>query len=274
MDRARGGERLIVRIVDAHVHLWDVRAFPIPWFHDGLGLPEAATPGMLRAASRSCGITSAIAVQVADTVEEAGWLTALTASDALATRAVLQYEPAGRTALGATVFDGAPFSGIRAAVAQSAADLSDVPGLDALASALGEAGRVLELLIRPAQLTGAAALARRHPDTPMVLCHLGLGAAEPSRDWSEALNAFAHAPNAHAKFSGLLSPSRTDAELADLARTAMALFGAERLMFGSDWPMSARTHAYADVVHAVRRALPDPHDRSFWSDTADRLYRS
>ncbi|MDR2997223.1 MAG: amidohydrolase family protein [Microbacterium sp.] len=257
-------------IVDAHVHVWDADAFPIPWFRDDLGLPRAASAGAFRGVAEPCGVTTAVAVQVADTVQEAHWLTAVAATDGVLSRAVLQYEPVPGRVLGATAFEGAAFSGIRAAVPQFAADLSDVPGLDALADALGAAGRVLELLVRPEQLEGAAALARRHPATPIVLCHLGLGHGAATDAWRTGLAAFASSGNAHAKFSGLLSPTRTDAELSALARTASALFGSDRLMFGSDWPMSARTHSYADVVDAVSRAMPGTP--AFWSTTAARLY--
>jgi L-fuconolactonase len=261
-----------MRIVDAHVHLWDVDAFPIPWFRDGLGLPAVSSVASFRRAAEPCGVEAAVAVQVADSVEEARWLTAVTEADAVVRRAVLQYEPSAGRPLGATAFEGADFVGVRAAVPQRAADLSDAVGLDALADALGGSGRVLELLLRPEQLAGAAALASRHPGTAIVLCHLGLGHGEPNAEWLSGLTAFAARPNAHAKLSGLLSPTRTDAELADLTRTAFRLFRADRLMFGSDWPMSARTHAYADVVAATRRALPHPDSPDFWSGTATRLY--
>jgi len=261
-----------MRIVDAHVHLWDVDAFAIPWFRDGMGLPRISSVAEYRHAAGPCGVEGAVAVQVADSVEEARWLTAVTAADAVVRRAVLQYEPAAGHPLGATAFEGADLAAVRAAVPQRAADLSDVVGLDDLADVLGASGRVLELLLRPEQLGGAAALASRHPDTAIVLCHLGLGHGEPDAEWLGGLTAFAERPNAHAKFSGLLSPTRTDAELADLADTALRLFRADRLMFGSDWPMSARTHSYADVVAATRRALPHPDTTEFWAGTVTRLY--
>lgn len=263
-----------MRIVDAHVHLWDADAFSIPWFRDELRLPRVVTPTMLREAAEGSGLDSAIAVQVADTAREGRWLAETATADAVIARTVLQFEPDGRRPLGATAVDGIAFSGIRAAVPGSAADLSDVAGLDELAATLGVTGRVLELLIRPEQLPAAAALTRRHPMTTVVLCHLGLGYGELSDAWLTGLTAIAAEPNAHAKFSGLLSPTRTHAELARMARVAVSLFGADRLMFGSDWPMSARTHTYPQVVAAVRRALPAGDAPAFWSGTAERLYPS
>lgn len=261
-----------MRIVDAHVHLWDVAAFSIPWFRDDLNLPAVSSSMDYHAAASSCGVASAIGVQVADSAQEARWLTAVTATDAVVTRAVLQYEPAAGRALGATAFDGAVFAGIRAAVPQRAADLSDVPGLDVLAEALGASGRVLELLIRPEQLAGAAALATRHPSTSVVLCHLGLGFGEMTDEWAAGLATFAACSNAHAKFSGLISPMRTDEELGRIASTAWAVFGAERLMFGSDWPLSERVCAYPQLLARVRGAVPDAAGAYFWHGTSERVY--
>jgi len=261
-----------VRIVDAHVHVWDATAFPIPWLRDGMGLPAVASPADYRAAAETCGIVSAVAVQVADSVAEARWLSAVTDADVVLSGAVLQYEPAPGRAFGATADGGARFAGIRAAVPQRADDLSDVPGLDDLAAALGASGRVLELLIRPEQLGGAAALAERHPSTPVVICHLGLGFADATDEWVAGLGALAAQPNAHAKFSGLVSPSRTDAHLSHLADIALAAFGPERLMFGSDWPLSARVADYPRLLTRVRRAVPDAAGAAFWHGTADRLY--
>lgn len=264
---------MTVRIVDAHVHVWDAAAFPIPWLRDGMGLPSVASATDYRAVAETCGIVSAIAVQVADSAAEARWLSLVTGADAVLSRAVLQYEPAPGLALGATVDDGAAFAGIRAAVPQRAADLSDVPGLDGLAAALGASGRVLELLIRPDQLAAAAALAARHPSTSVVLCHLGLGSDDATDGWIAGLGVFAGLPNAYAKFSGLISPGRTDADLSRIADVAFAALGAERLMFGSDWPLSARAVDYPGLLTRVRQAVPDAAGAAFWHGTAERLYR-
>lgn len=265
-----------MRIVDAHVHLWDVDAIPIPWFRDDLGLPRHAATADLGSALADAGVSSAIAVQAADSVAEAEWLTAIAARDPLVRRAVLQYSPEPGRAAGATaVAFTSAVVGVRAAVPQFAADLSDVDGLDALTAHLGATARVLELLIRPDQLPAAAALSRRHPDTAIVICHLGLGARTADAAWRAALAEAASAPGVSAKVSGLDLIARGEDESRRVLQSAFDLFGAERLLFGSDWPMSTRTTTYAEVLAATRAALPplsETSTRAFWSATADRLY--
>lgn len=262
------GRALSLRIVDAHVHLWDVDALRVPWFRDDQGLPRRASPAHLGRALAEVGVETAIAVQAADSAAEARWLLDLTRADPLVRRAVLQYDPARPPGAGET--DAA---GIRAAIPQFAADLSDVAGLDDLADRTGAHGQVLELLIRPEQLPAAGALSRRHPSTAIVVCHLGLGAGEPDAAWRDALADAATAPGLHAKVSGLALPSRDADEARALVRHAFDALGADRLLFGSDWPLSVRSCTYAEVLGATRAALPRDLDApSFWAGTASRLY--
>jgi L-fuconolactonase len=274
-----------MRVIDAHVHLWDVDVVPLPWFREDLGLPRRALPETLGALLSASGVSAAVAVQAADSVAEAEWLTEIAVAHPLVRRAVLQYEPAPDLPLGRTAamlapaarHPGAPaVAGLRAAVPQFAADLSDVAGLDALATAAGEAGLVLELLLRPEQLPGAAALAHRHPATTFVVCHLGLGTADPGAAWFRDLAVVAAEPNAHAKTSGLVHPGRGPAELGRLLAAAVDAFGPDRLLHGSDWPISARHTPYAEVTARIADTLPplsSADAAALWSGTATRLYR-
>lgn len=167
-------------------------------------------------------------------------------------------------------------AGMRLATPQGAADFGDVPGLDALAAGLTRTGRVLELLIRPAQLPAVAALARRHPQLSIVICHLGLGAADPDRDWRRGIDALATAANVSAKVSGLATARPGDGgRLAEVTGVAIAAFGPGRLMFGTDWPMSARALPYREVISRTAAALPTlapAATRAFWGGNARRLY--
>ncbi|MFI2104981.1 amidohydrolase family protein [Isoptericola sp. NPDC019693] len=285
------GERVggVDGVVDAHVHLWDTAAMRVSWFHDGLGLPARVGPDDLaRAVATSpVPVRAAVAVQAADTAGEARWLARQSAAHGpLPGPVVLQYDArpddgawAGMAQAvvddGATA-PGARVAGIRLAVPGGAADLSDVVGLDALCEGLAASGRVLETLVRAEQLPAVAALARRHPTLDVVVCHLGLGTGSPDHAWRDALAAVAAHPRTHAKLSGLHRPATDDVgRVAAAARTAVDLFGPYRLLFGSDWPMSARVAPYAEIVARTAGALPafdDAGAAAVWSGTAARLY--
>lgn len=272
-------------IVDGHVHLWDTGAMRISWFADRLGLPRRVGPeDLARAvATAPVPVRAAVAVQAADTVGEARWLAARAAAHGpLPGPVVAQYDarPGDPTAWAgmaqALVDDGVPVAGIRLAVPGGAADLSDVAGLDALCAGLADSGRVLETLVRPEQLPAVAALAGRHPELDVVLCHLGLGTGVPDQAWRTALADAAARPRVHAKLSGIHTTAPGDAgRVATIARAAVDLLGAERLLFGSDWPMSARVAPYAEIVGRTAGALPrldDAAASALWSGTAARLY--
>jgi L-fuconolactonase len=260
--------------VDAHVHLWDLDRMALPWFHSGLGLPEVAGVRALGAAAALAvtpagSIDAVVAVQAADTRGEALWLTGL--ADPLLAGVVLQYDPAD-PAGGAHRVPGA--RGVRVAVPDRRADLSDVAGLDDLCDAMAATQGVVEFLVRAEQLPAVAAVAARHPGTPIVLCHLGLGSGEPGPAWADALAALAAQPRVAAKASGIVTAGG-DARLRRALRVAVDAFGAGRLLFGSDWPMSARVAPYAEVVARTAAALPPlgaAGDAAFWGGTARALY--
>ena len=272
-------------IVDAHVHLWDTAAMRVSWFRDDLGLPARVGPDDLaRAVATSpLPVRAAVAVQAADTEGEARWLARQVAAHGpLPGPVVLQYDArpghddAWAGMAQAVIDDGVAVAGIRLAVPGRAADLSDVAGLDALCEGLAATGRVLETLVRPEQLPAVAVLAGRHPGLDVVVCHLGLGAGDPDASWRDALAAVAARPRAHAKLSGLHTTApHAAARVAVAARAAVDLLGPERLLFGSDWPMSARVAPYAQVVERTAAALPvldGAAATAVWSGTAARLY--
>lgn len=279
-------------VLDTHVHLWDLEHVRLSWFRDELGLPRRVGPGELERAAGSIDGTrarfrGAIAVQAADTVGEARWLLAQAAAHPAIRAVVLQYNarPGAWAGMAQPLMDEADategasaprIAGMRLATPGGAADFGDVPGLEALAAGLTRTGRVLELLIRPGHLRATAALARRHPGLSIVVDHLGLGAAEPDGTWRRGIDALAAVPNVSAKLSGLVTGAAGDGRrLAGLAELAFAAFGTGRLMFGSDWPMSARTVPYREVVARTAVALPAlsrDEARAFWSGTATRRY--
>jgi len=297
-----------VTIVDAHIHLWDLSKFSLSWFRDDMGLPRVASPADFRSATTSVverakrdetpqpahatipfverakrdetpqpalstgTVTAAIAVQAGDTLPEMQWLLEVAETDPAVRAVVLQYVPSpdGWAGLATSVLSDR-VCGLRVATPGGAPDLSDVPGLDELCSGTGESRRVVELLVRPAQLDAVAHLAARHPRTRFVLCHLGLGSGEPTPEWEDSLRRVAAEPNTAAKFSGLITGVDDHGRLAALATTASTVFGAERLLFGSDWPMSARVEPYADLVDHVDRAWGD-RPGGFWGAAHTRMY--
>jgi L-fuconolactonase len=133
-------------------------------------------------------------------------------------------------------------------------------------------------------LASLARIAADHPGMTFVLDHLGKppinGAPAGLEDWADALRAVAELPNVVAKVSGLYSSvgsedSWTQAGLDRVVAVAVDAFGAERLMYGSDWPMSLRAGGYERVFVGLQRAVRGWSDGAlddFWWRTAARTY--
>jgi L-fucono-1,5-lactonase len=123
-------------------------------------------------------------------------------------------------------------------------------------------------------------VAQRIPDLRIVIDHLGKPpiAAREFEPWSSLLARAARMPNVFAKVSGLDTGADdwTAADVAPYIDRALELFGPERLMFGSDWPVANLRGGYGKVWRqtnlALARLSPDERD---WilGGTAIAFYR-
>jgi L-fuconolactonase len=114
--------------------------------------------------------------------------------------------------------------------------------------------------ILPRHLEHVPLVARRVPDLRIVIDHLGKPpiAAREFEPWSSLLARAARMPNVFAKLSGLDAGSAdtwTAADIAPYIDRALDLFGPERLMFGSDWPVANLRGGYGKVWRETNLAL-------------------
>jgi L-fuconolactonase len=147
-------------------------------------------------------------------------------------------------------------------------------------TALGEAGLTFDLVLPPSMLSAAVVAATEAPGLIFVLDHLGNVEVAPTPDelWAAAFSAFARLPNTVCKLSGILSEA-TDQDVSTLRPyfdLALDCFGPDRLMFGSDWPVSTLGASYGQVVAAalaLTSELTTPERDAILAGTARRVYR-
>jgi len=103
------------------------------------------------------------------------------------------------------------------------------------------------------------------------------GALQP---WKDLMAKVASHENVHCKVSGMITEADLDnwrpEDLGPFIGHVLAVFGAERLMFGSDWPVCLLAGSFGDVVAALRQNLEDLPDREIaqvFGETAQRFYR-
>lgn len=265
--------------IDAHVHLWDTRVFPLPWLAPDGQLAQVYRRDDLVAAS-GCPPSAVIAVQAGGSQTEAAWLLELARrDDGPCVRVVAQHSPGPDSPNGALPLldepPSSPLAGVRIPVHRLDEDWTDLDGLDAVARHLERSGRVLEVLLRPDQVGAIEVVAARFPKLSIVLCHLGLGSAVPDLRWRQVLGRVAASPRVFAKISGLFGSSHGVEAARGAIQFAMDQFGPDRLLFGSDWPMCARYRSYSDVLELTADALgrlTSTESDAVWRGTATRLY--
>ena len=130
-------------------------------------------------------------------------------------------------------------------------------------------------------LREAAAVARAFPDTPVVLNHTGFPwdrSDEGLAAWRHGMEALAREPNVHVKISefGLRDRAWDYESNRRVVLDALAIFGIERAIFASNFPVAGLRIGYGALVAAMRRMVghlsPTDRDRFFWKN-AKAFYR-
>ncbi|WP_284745959.1 amidohydrolase family protein [Amycolatopsis sp. RTGN1] len=276
--------------VDAHHHLWRLSARPQPWL-DGeetsyirrdFGVPD------LQKAAGSAGIGQTVLVQVLPDLDETIEFLALAEENPLIAGVVGWADLTSSTVDSdlerlRAVPGGELLVGIRHLV-QAEPDPRWLVRDDVLRGlrAVRDAGLAYDLLVLPHQLPAAIEAVRAVPGLTFVLDHLGKPpiATREVNPWAIHLKTLADEPNVAAKISGLVTEADlehwTTEDLRPYVETALAAFGPDRLMLGSDWPVCLLAAGYETVwrtTESLLTRLTDAERAEISGGTAARIYR-
>jgi predicted TIM-barrel fold metal-dependent hydrolase len=265
-------------LVDSHAHFFDREAGTgLTWgwldgnITDRFTAPitdPSFLPDDLRAEAEPCGGLDACvhvsATSGGDPVAETAWLAELRASHG-EPRAAIVSAPLESPELGHTLDRQLEFDFVR-----GVRDLGHRArlGSEAYVDAVNEIGRrglLFEVACGPRRFAELGALADGCPETTIVLEHLGFPPEEADAlaRWRHGLGELGERENVHLKLSGLML--HVDAPGVDrvgaLVGMALDAFGAERCMFGSNFPIDRSRTPLEPVVAAISTAL-DPAARS------------
>jgi L-fuconolactonase len=294
-------------ILDAHHHLWDLSRREQPWLatHEELApLRRNFTAADMLPLAEAAGVTATIVIQTVTEPGETREMLALAAAGPLVTAVVGWVDlsaPDVADALAGLMAlpDGAFLAGNRHPVLfEPDPDWLTRPEILRGLAAVAAAGLTYDFVVRPEQLPAAVQAATALPGLPFVLDHFGnVDVAAPVDEaWERSFRQLAALPNTTCKLSGILSappPSQASgtgqphetarpgggpdvSHLRPYYEIAMDSFGPERMMFGSDWPVSSLGASYGDVVGAALALTKDlgPADcGAIFGATARRVYR-
>ena len=272
------------RMIDTHQHLWKPSERRYEWL-DAAGLPLNADfgPELVEAEVAHAGVTATVLVQAADTYEDTFYLLSVAARSPIVT-GVVGWVPLDRPDEAEAALDlyaASPvLRGIRA-LNHNYDDPRWLLTVDAGIELLVPRGLALDVVsVLPDHLEMLAELAERHPKLTIVLDHLAKPdiAGSGWEPWASLIAEVAVRPNVSVKLSGLNTASAPDWTWQDWSPYVdhvVEHFGSERIILGSDWPVSTLAGDFGSVWTAQRRVIghlsPDQQDDILFR-TAIRAY--
>jgi L-fuconolactonase len=284
-------------IVDSHLHVWDLQRFRLPWLdHAGPVLRRDYSIQDYRAAVAGLNVRRAVYIEVSvEPVQRSAEVEAVTELCRRAdvpTVAVIGGSP------GAGGFrdyivrfkDNSVVRGVRESFRKgSAKDSRFVEGV----KLLGALGLSFDLLAGPDTLSDAAELAAACPETRMILDHCGGGSAAwfaaPATDtnahaardlWQLGITKLAARPNVYCKISGVAESAGaanvTPVGLAPVVNHCLDQFGADRVVFGSNWPVCLNAITFGRWVEVLTKIVAgrgEAFARKLFVENAVHFYR-
>jgi L-fuconolactonase len=255
-------------ILDAHVHFWDPAARHHDWLSGALDRPFG--PEDLPATHDVIFVEADC--HVAEAADEVAWVAGL--GDPRV-RGIVANAPLEQGPEALEPVLGLPLvRGVRRQIEPRPVAFALAGGFVAGVRRLGELGRPFDACVHRGQLRVLAALADAAPRTTIVLDHLGKpDVAHAGLDpWRADLAALAARENVVCKLSGLATQAdaaRWEDQVVPYLEHALAVFGPERCLAGSDWPVLTLAATYERWFAVLAAVAPEP----VLGATAAEVYR-
>ena len=273
-------------MIDSHHHLWNYSAAEYAWIPPDSALARNQLLEELENATSAAGVDGTVVVQARQVIEESDWLLSL-ADQSETIAGVVGWVPLIDPSVGNDLSRLAAHPKFKAVrhVLQGEADeyflrddfhygLAMLPDLDLR----------YDLLLFQRQLPVAIQLVDRQPDLGIIIDHMAKpeirnGKIDPA--WKTGMAELAKRDNIlGVKISGMvtevLDPEIDEATLRTYFEETLALFGPERLMFGTDWPVCLlRIDSYqtwAEMVRSFVSGLSLDESQAILHDNAVRIY--
>lgn len=251
--------------IDAHHHLWKYSAEDYPWMLEGMdSIRRNFLIQELNEAREQGSIDGVVTVQARQNLLETDWLLDL-ASNHDFMRAVVGWFPLTDPGIDSILERYSAHPKLRA-VRHVLHDEAD--DFYMLRDDFNRGIRLLrgfrlcyDILVFERHLPQTIKFVDRHPDQVFILDHIGKPRIREHAfsPWQEQIQELAKRENVFCKLSGLVTEANwhkwTEADLEPYINIILQHFGAKRVMFGSDWPVSLVACSYREWVEIVTRAI-------------------
>jgi L-fuconolactonase len=272
--------------VDAHQHFWNPGRGDYGWMpKDDPVLSRVYGPADLAPQLATHDIARTVLVQAAPSVAESEYMLGIADACGFVAGVVgwVDFEaPSDRAELERLA--GHPlFKGVRPMIQDLPDDAWMLrPDVQWAYEAVAGLGLTFDALGFPRHLDHFLTLLKRHPNLRVVIDHCmkpQIRAPEGFDRWAEGMSRLAGETGAYCKFSALVTeayPGWTIEDLRPYARHVLKVFGPERVMWGSDWPVCRLRCEYSDWRRAAEELTADLSDSDrarVFGGTASEFYR-
>ena len=267
-------------MIDSHQHFWQVGRFDYPWMSSGIlcrdYLPHDLAP-ILDPADKT------VLVQASNSVAESKWLLELANTNSFIAGVVGWVDLMNPDSQLDELCPDPKFKGVRHLVeSEPDDDWLIQPAVLLGLEQLSNRGLSYDLLVHTRHLKHIPHVAETCPDLALVIDHLAKPpiARNQIKEWSQAFQPLARYPNISCKLSGLVTEAdwnswRTD-DLRPFVDVALESFGADRIMFGSDYPVCLLAASYDRVLDSfqeILKSLSDADRDKIFGQNAEKFYR-
>jgi L-fuconolactonase len=266
--------------IDAHQHFWALARGDYSWLTPDIApLYRDFQPCDLQPLLTACGIDGTLLVQAAPTDAETAYMLSLAAQNDFILGVVgwVNFEAPDAATQIAALAQNPNLVGLRPMIQ----DIGDDdwmlrPDLAPAFDAMVKHDLTFDALVLPRHLKNLHALIGRHPDLRTVIDH---GAKPEIRDrrfdeWAADMTLLAHGTNAYCKLSGIVTEAHTDwtdADITPYVSHLLSSFGPDRVIWGSDWPVSTLAATYQQW-HDVALALVGKDHARIFGGNAQKAY--
>ena len=251
-------------IIATHTHFYDPsRPQGVPWPGSDSGqLYRTVLPKHYRAVAESEGVTGTVVVEASAWLEDNQWILDLAEADPFIVGLVGHIDPARDSFADdlARYADHPRFCGVRCGSGYFTAE----PEGDFLRDMelLASRDLVLDVLLGTDQFPTLVTLAESLPALRIVINHIGhvpIHGSAPDEAWVAGIERLSQNDNVYMKVSAVMEQSTQqpapteDGFYAPTLEALWQVFGAKRLIYGSNWPVCERAGSFADAFAIVRR---------------------
>jgi len=272
-------------VVDSHHHFWEIDRFDYSWMPEGSPLAVDYGPADLEPLIKNVGVDYTVIVQAVSSPDEARWLLELAEKHEFIA-GVVGWVDLTDPRVGDTLEElqeSSYFKGVR-----HIWESEDDPGWIAHSGAIEGLKELVrrdltfDFLAKPPNLPFIPRVMDQVPDLRAVVDHIAkpVIAEHLVEPWLTDMRKVASINGMHCKISGMVTEADhenwTVDDLRPYVHHILGMYGTDRLMFGTDWPVCTLAAEYGDVAGAARNILEElspAAKEDVFGGVATRFYR-